>query len=134
LRICNQEERKTYSEAFGVGERGEEDRREETSEEEGKVNATLPRRVSIVRSLTTNSQVKGFCLRVTMVNQDSTLRLPVFHGMGKDDAEQHWFMCEAIWFVKRIIDEARKFVQLETMFRDRALTWYMKYKATALTR
>jgi hypothetical protein len=51
--------------------------------------------------------------------------------MGKDDAEQHWFTCEAIWFVKRITDEATKIVQLETMFRDRALTWYMKYKATA---
>jgi hypothetical protein len=66
-----------------------------------------------------------------MVNQDSTLRLPMFHEMGKDDVEQHWFMCEAIWSVKRITDEATKIVQLETTFRDKALTWYMKYKATA---
>jgi hypothetical protein len=65
-----------------------------------------------------------------MVNQDSTLRLPMFHGMGRDDAEQHWFTCEAIWSVKRIMDEASKIAQLETTFRDRALTWYMKYKAT----
>jgi hypothetical protein len=65
-----------------------------------------------------------------MVNQDSTLRLPTFHGMGRDDAEQHWFTCEAIWSVKRVTDEASKIAQLETTFRDRALTWYMKYKAT----
>jgi hypothetical protein len=55
----------------------------------------------------------------------------MFHGMGKDDAEQHWFTCEAIWSVKRITDEASKIAQLETTFRDRALTWYMKYKVTA---
>jgi hypothetical protein len=55
----------------------------------------------------------------------------MFHGMGKDDAEKHWFTCEAIWSVKRITDEATKIMQLETTFRDRALTWYMKYKATA---
>jgi hypothetical protein len=66
-----------------------------------------------------------------MENQDSTLRLPMFHGMGKDDVEQHWFTCEAIWSVKRITDEATKIAQLETTFRDKALTWYMKYKATA---
>jgi hypothetical protein len=74
----------------------------------------------------------GHSLRLRMVNQDSTLRLPVFHGMGRDDAEQHWFTCEVIWSVKRITDEASKIVQLETTFRDRALMWYMKYKATAL--
>jgi hypothetical protein len=53
----------------------------------------------------------------------------MFHGMGKDDVEQHWFTCEAIWSVKRITDEVAKIMQLETMFRDKALTWYMKYKA-----
>jgi hypothetical protein len=65
-----------------------------------------------------------------MENQDTTLRLHVFHGMGKDDVEKHWFTCEAIWSVKRITDEASKIVQLETTFRDRALMWYMKYKVT----
>jgi hypothetical protein len=53
--------------------------------------------------------------------------------MGKDDVKQHWFTCEAIWSVKRITDEATKIMQLETTFRDRALTWYMKYKATTPT-
>jgi hypothetical protein len=64
-----------------------------------------------------------------MVNQDSTLRFPMFHEMGRDDAEQHWFTCEEISYVKRITDEATKIAQLETTFRDRALMWYMKYKA-----
>ena len=66
-----------------------------------------------------------------MENQDSTLRVPMFHGMGKDDAEQHQITCEAILFVNRVIDDTTKIVQLETTFRDRALTQYMKYKATA---
>jgi hypothetical protein len=69
-----------------------------------------------------------------MANQDSTLRLPVFHITGKDDVEQHWVMCEAIWFVKRITNEAAKITQLETVFKNIALTWYMKYKATGLTK
>jgi hypothetical protein len=33
--------------------------------------------------------------------------------------------------MKRIIVEETKVAQLETMFRDRSLTWYMKYKANA---
>jgi hypothetical protein len=51
-----------------------------------------------------------------MVNHDSTLRLPMFHGTGKDDVDQHWFTCEVIWYVKRIRDEASKIAQLETIF------------------
>jgi len=57
--------------------------------------------------------------------------LPAFHTMGKDDVEQHWFMCEAIWSVKRIVNEATKIVKLETTFKDRALKWYKKYNAIA---
>jgi hypothetical protein len=67
-----------------------------------------------------------------MANKDSTLRLPVFHiRTSKDDAEQHCFTCESIWYMKRIIDETTNIMQLETTFRDRALMWYMKYKAIA---
>jgi hypothetical protein len=35
---------------IGIGERVEGDRREETSEEEGEVSATSPRRVSVLRT------------------------------------------------------------------------------------
>ena len=69
-----------------------------------------------------------------MVNQDSTLQFSVFHGMGKDDVEKHCFTCEAIWSMKRVVDDETYIAQLETTFRDRALTWYMKYKATTPTR
>jgi hypothetical protein len=65
-----------------------------------------------------------------MVNQDTTLRLPMFHGMGKDDAEKHWFMCEAIWSVKRITDEASKICTTGDHFQRQSLMWYMKYKET----
>jgi hypothetical protein len=66
-----------------------------------------------------------------MTNQDSTLELSAFHGTGRDDAKQCWFTCEAIWFVKRVTNEASRIAQQETTFRDKAMTWYMKYKATA---
>jgi hypothetical protein len=66
-----------------------------------------------------------------MENHDSTLRLLVLHGMGKNDVEKHWFTFEEILFVKRITDKAVEIAHLETTFKDRALTWYMKYKAIA---
>jgi hypothetical protein len=58
----------------------------------------------------------------------------VFHGIGKDDIEQHWFTCEVIWSMKSIVDEASNITQLETMFKDKALVWYMKYKEIVPTR
>jgi hypothetical protein len=65
--IFNQEERTIDSEVIGVGERVEEDRREERSEEEGEANATSPRGVLVARILN-NQQVRsrGVGLRVTM--------------------------------------------------------------------
>ena len=64
---------------------------------------------------------------------DATLKLPVFHGIGRDDAGQRWFTCEAIWAVKQTIDVHARIAQLETTFEERALTWYMKFKATTPT-
>jgi hypothetical protein len=37
-----------------------------------------------------------------MENHDTTLRLPMLHGMGREDAEQQWFTCEDMWSVKII--------------------------------
>jgi hypothetical protein len=87
----------------------------------------------MLRILTPNSQIGGVSSISSMENQDSTLRLPVFNGMGRDDAEQHWFTCEAIWSMKRIKNKVTKIAQLETTLKDISLTWYMKYKATAPT-
>jgi hypothetical protein len=54
----------------------------------------------------------------------------VFHGMGKDDAERNWFMCEVVWYMKRITEEASNIMQLDTTFRDRSSTWYVNHKVT----
>jgi len=54
LHIFNHEEITTDSEAIIVGER-EEDRREENSEEEGKVIAPSPRQVLVLRNKTPSS-------------------------------------------------------------------------------
>lgn len=69
----------------------------------------------------------------TIVREYLMLRLPVFHGNGKEDHKQHWFVCKAIWLAKKTIDNHAKIALLETMCRDYALTWYMKFKSTAPT-
>jgi hypothetical protein len=66
-----------------------------------------------------------------MENHNSTLRFPAFHGTGKDNADQQWFTYEAIWSIKRVTNDTTRITQLEIMFRDRALMWYMKYKSTS---
>jgi hypothetical protein len=108
LHIFNQEENTTDSEEIGVKEREEEERSDETSEEEGEVNNTLPQAIVVWKDPANNSQRRGTSSSSKMVNQDSTLRFPMFHGMGKDDAEQHWFTCEAIWSVKRVTDDVER--------------------------
>lgn len=40
--------------------------------------------------------------------EDASLKLPVFHGTKRDDAEQHWFTCEAVWAVKQTPNEKAK--------------------------
>ena len=32
------------------------------------------------------------------------MKLPVFKGPGLEDPKQHWFLCEAVWSVKQVID------------------------------
>jgi hypothetical protein len=54
------------------------------------------------------------------------MRLPIFRGDGSKDPDQHWFLCEAIWNIKNVIDEAVKRTQFSTTLRDRTLSWYMK--------
>jgi hypothetical protein len=54
------------------------------------------------------------------------MRLPIFRGDGSEDLEHHWFLCEAVWNIKSITDEAIKRTPFSTTLRDRALSWYMK--------
>jgi hypothetical protein len=53
--------------------------------------------------------------------------LPTFRGDGSEDPDQHWFLCEAVWSIKNITDDALKRAQFSTTLRDRALSWYMKF-------
>ena len=64
--------------------------------------------------------------RNTMAND---INLPIFRGTRLEDPKQHWFLCEAVWNVKQVTNDAVKMTQLTTTFRDRALNWFMKYSA-----
>ena len=55
------------------------------------------------------------------------MKLPVFKGLGLEDLEHHWFLCEVVWSMKQVIDDDIKMAQLTTMIRDTALNWFMKY-------
>jgi hypothetical protein len=55
------------------------------------------------------------------------MRLPIFRGDGSKDPNQHWFLCEVVWRIKQVTDEAVKRTQFSTTLRDRALSWYMKF-------
>jgi hypothetical protein len=59
---------------------------------------------------TSNIQLGRQGSRLSMKNLDSTLRLPTFHGIGRDYVEQHCFMCETIYSVNRVINEESKIV------------------------
>ena len=45
------------------------------------------------------------------------LKLPIFHGNMTDDPEQYWFLCEAVWTARQIVDDDIKRIQLATMLR-----------------
>jgi len=68
--------------------------------------------------------------KMGITREDATLKLPVFHGTGRDNVEKHWFTCKVIWEMKQTPNDQAKMAQLETMFREGALSWYMKFKAT----
>jgi hypothetical protein len=57
---------------------------------------------------------------------EDEMRLPIFRGDGSKDPDQHWFLCEGVWNIKSITDEAIKRTQFSTTLRDRTLSWYMK--------
>jgi hypothetical protein len=57
---------------------------------------------------------------------EDEMRLPIFKGDGSENIDQNWFLCEAVWNIKSITDEAIKRTQFNTTLRDRTLSWYMK--------
>ena len=58
------------------------------------------------------------------------IKLPIFWGTGAEDPDQHFFLCEAVWSIKQVQDDDTKRAQLATTFRDRALTWFMKFSTS----
>jgi hypothetical protein len=36
------------------------------------------------------------------------MRLPIFRGDGYEDLDQHCFLCEVVWSIKQVNDEAFK--------------------------
>jgi hypothetical protein len=54
------------------------------------------------------------------------MRLPIFRGDISEDPNQHWFLCEVIWNIKNVTNEAVKRTQFSTTLIDCAMSWYMK--------
>ena len=52
--------------------------------------------------------------------------LPTFQGKGEEDAEQHWFLCEAIWRAAKGTTDANKLVEFQKTLWGRALQCYIK--------
>ena len=55
------------------------------------------------------------------------IKLPLFHGNGSKDPEQHLFLYDVVWGAKQVQEDDVKKAQLMTTFRDYALTGFMKY-------
>ena len=60
-------------------------------------------------------------------SMEDEMRLTTFRGDGSEDLDHHWFLCEAVWSIKNITDEAVKHAQFSTNLRDHTLIWYMKF-------
>jgi hypothetical protein len=79
----------------------------------------------------TQSTVTSSLVHTQSRNQGKSMademRLPIFRGDGSEDPDQHWFLCEVVWSIKQVTDEAVKRAQFSTTLRDRALSWYMKF-------
>ena len=59
------------------------------------------------------------------------IKLPIFRGTGAEDPDQHFFLFEAVWNIKQVHSDDNMRAQLTTTFRDKALTWFMKFLASA---
>ena len=58
------------------------------------------------------------------------IKLPVFRGTGAKDADQHFFLSEAVWSIKQVQDDDTKRAPLATTFMDKSLTWFMKFSSS----
>jgi hypothetical protein len=76
---------------------------------------------SIVNSIPPH--IQSGTLGRSMVDE---MRLPIVRGDGSEDPDQHWFLCEVVWNIKNVTDEAVKRTQFSTTLWDYTLSWYMK--------
>ena len=91
----------------------------ETLNHQNSQNHKSPQSTITSRSMSTRTGNLGSSMADEM-------RLPIFRGDGSEDPDQHQFLCEAIWNIKNITDEAVKRNLFSTTLRDHALSWYMK--------
>ena len=55
------------------------------------------------------------------------IKLPISRGTSVEDPNQHFFICEEVWNIKKVQDDDTKRAQLTTTFRDKSLTWFMMF-------
>jgi hypothetical protein len=83
----------------------------------------------------TQSIVTRILVQTQLRNQgksmEDEMRLPIFIGDGSEDPDQHWFLCEAVWSIKKVTHEVVKRSQFSTTLRDHVLSWYMKFVTTS---
>lgn len=70
------------------------------------------------------SHTQSTTLGISMAGE---MRLPIFRGDVSKDPDQHWFLCEVVWSIKKVNDEAVRRAQFSTTLRDHTLSWYMKF-------
>ena len=58
---------------------------------------------------------------------ENEMKLPTFRVDGSEDHDQHWFLCEVVWSIKKFTDEVVKRTQFSTTLMDHALNQYMKF-------
>jgi hypothetical protein len=61
-------------------------------------------------------------------SMEDEMRLPIFRGDGSEDLDQHWFLCEVVWSIKQVNDEAVKRDQFSTTFQETQVRVTMHYK------
>ena len=79
-----------------------------TSQSNSNTNQGIPQ----VASTTTGTSAKQIQQVIQPVpprrSMADDIRLPVFRGTGLEDPEQHCFVCEVVWNIKQVTDDAIK--------------------------
>jgi len=52
----------------------------------------------------------------------STIKFPVFKGLGNEDLDQFWFVVKVVWELQGVTDDNIKKATLVSALQDRTLT------------